>query len=108
MTPGVRIVDPSREPTFDILPDGKIVEVGDGQPHGAPCTRSRAADAVLQQKPIFFFFHFFFLFGTVAAAAELKKSHSFFKKKKVRARQTRRDRGADLAAAAHRARLTTL
>jgi hypothetical protein len=32
VTQGARVVDPSREPTFEILPDGKIVEVENSHP----------------------------------------------------------------------------
>jgi hypothetical protein len=35
VTPGARVVDPSREPTFDIMPDGKIVELSDQSHPGA-------------------------------------------------------------------------
>jgi hypothetical protein len=58
LSTGPRIVDPSREPVFDITADGKIVEVNDA-PHGEnrPLRSASAqTDAEEEKLGIFLFF----------------------------------------------------
>jgi hypothetical protein len=88
LSTGPRIVDPSREPVFDITADGKIVEVNDA-PHG----ENRPLRSASAQRKIGNFSLFFVcrigVCGVCMACVmltndlvELKKSQSFFKKKK--------------------------